>query len=52
MGLIIDHNNTVPVFTDDCKLISQDCEHLTKFGAKFLGEKLNTKYKLSTLFKN
>lgn len=52
LGLIIDSNKMVPVFTDDCKLISQDCEHLTKFGAKFLGEKLNTKYKLNALFKN
>jgi len=32
---IIDHNYTVPIFTPDCKFISQDCRHLTKAGAKY-----------------
>lgn len=30
---IIDKNSTVPVFTPECKFISQDCRHLTKAGA-------------------
>lgn len=32
---IIDKNLTVPVFTPECKFISQDCRHLTKAGAKY-----------------
>ena len=35
IDLIIDQNNMVPIFTEDCKFISQDCRHLTKNGAKF-----------------
>lgn len=30
----------VPVFTDQCKFISQDCRHLTQHGAKFYASKL------------
>lgn len=36
-----DTNNTVPVFTDDCKLISQDTRHLTKSGAIYIGKQIN-----------
>ena len=32
---IIDENHTVPVFTPDCKFISQDCRHFTKAGANY-----------------
>ncbi len=32
---IIDKNLTVPVFTPECKFISQDCRHLTTAGAKY-----------------
>ncbi len=32
---IIDKNETVPIFTTDCKFISQDCRHLTKAGAAY-----------------
>lgn len=32
--------STVPVFTPDRKLISQDRHHLTRAGARFVGEKL------------
>lgn len=35
VSIIIDDKNTVPVFTDDKKFISQDCRHLTKNGAKY-----------------
>jgi peptidoglycan/LPS O-acetylase OafA/YrhL len=52
LGTIDDKASTVPVFTDNCKLISQDCEHLTKFGAEFVGKKLNEKYQFKQLFSN
>lgn len=35
IGPIVDERNTVPVFTKECKFISQDSEHLTKSGAKY-----------------
>jgi hypothetical protein len=35
ISLIIDKNQTVPVFTANCKFISQDTEHLTKSGAVY-----------------
>lgn len=40
IGLLIDKNNQVSVFTPQCKLISQDCKHLTQDGAKYLGSLL------------
>lgn len=39
--LVADHK--VRVFTDNNKIISQDCEHLTKNGAMFYAELLRTK---------
>lgn len=50
MGVLSNNSNTIPVFTDDCKLISQDCEHLTKYGAEFVGRKLNNTYHFKSLF--
>ena len=41
IGYLQDNNNTVPVFTDDCKLISQDASHLTKSGAIYIGKQIN-----------
>ena len=42
IGYMQDSNNTtVPVFTDDCKLISQDTRHLTKSGAIYVGKQIN-----------
>lgn len=38
---LIDNQNTVPVFTENCKFISQDCRHLTKAGAKFYSNLLD-----------
>ena len=35
IDLIIDQNGKVPVFTPDCKFISQDCSHFTHAGAKY-----------------
>jgi peptidoglycan/LPS O-acetylase OafA/YrhL len=43
LELVIDKNNTVPVFTPDCKFISQDCRHLTTFGAKYFALLLENK---------
>lgn len=40
---IIDKNGEVPVFSDDCKIISQDCTHLTEGGAKFYSKVLEQK---------
>ena len=36
--LIIDKDGRVPVFTPDCKFISQDCKHLTQAGAVYFAE--------------
>ncbi|MDE0965261.1 MAG: hypothetical protein OSB73_19200, partial [Candidatus Latescibacteria bacterium] len=35
IGAVIDEDGTVPVFTPDCRFISQDCRHLTIYGAQF-----------------
>ena len=35
IGLVIDKNGKVPVFTPDCKFISQDCAHFTHAGAVY-----------------
>lgn len=35
IGLVIDSKSKVPVYTANCKFISQDCRHLTKAGAKY-----------------
>ena len=40
LGLLDDGKGTVPVFTPQRQLISQDRHHLTRAGARFLGEKL------------
>tara|TARA_B100000989_G_C19529766_1_gene468947 strand:- start:2766 stop:4490 length:1725 start_codon:yes stop_codon:yes gene_type:complete len=40
---IKDDNNFVSIFTPECKFISQDSKHLTKFGAKYLSQKLKNK---------
>lgn len=46
IGLIIDKNNKVPVFTPDCKFISQDCTHFTEFGAKYFSILLESQLKV------
>ena len=38
IDLIIDKDKTVPVYTNECKFISQDCLHLTRFGAKYFSK--------------
>ena len=50
IGMIIDKNDAVPVFTKNHKFISQDCRHLTKPGATFFADIL---YKnLKSVFNN
>lgn len=41
IGMVIDHDNKVPVFTDNCMFISQDCRHLTHAGAVYFASLLN-----------
>lgn len=36
VSYFIDSSGNVPVFTDDCKFISQDCRHFTRAGAQYL----------------
>ncbi len=36
IGLLLDEAETVPVFTPDCKFISQDTRHLTQPGARYM----------------
>ncbi len=40
LALLADKDGKVPVFTPGCKLISQDCRHLTREGAKYAGSLL------------
>jgi peptidoglycan/LPS O-acetylase OafA/YrhL len=40
IGMVIDDKGTVPVFTPECKLISQDCRHLTVAGARYFARLL------------
>ncbi|RAJ85826.1 peptidoglycan/LPS O-acetylase OafA/YrhL [Chitinophaga dinghuensis] len=41
LGLATDSTGKIPVFTPNCKFISQDCAHLTKEGAKYFAQLLN-----------
>ena len=41
MAPVLDENGRISVFTDDRKLISQDCRHLTEYGAKFYARRLD-----------
>lgn len=38
LGLVIDEENKVPVFTPQCKFISQDTRHFTKYGAEYFAD--------------
>lgn len=38
LGMLADGERRVPLFTDTGKLISQDTKHLTKEGARFIGQ--------------
>lgn len=35
MALVIDNDKKVPVFTQDCKFISQDTRHFTRYGSEY-----------------
>jgi peptidoglycan/LPS O-acetylase OafA/YrhL len=41
IGMVIDESGKVPVFTDSCMFISQDCRHLTRAGAMYFSRLLN-----------
>ncbi|MCW5516906.1 acyltransferase family protein [Muriicola sp. Z0-33] len=43
IALVIDKDLTVPVFTENCKFISQDTRHLTKSGAQFFANLIENK---------
>lgn len=43
IGLIVNSEGKILVFTPDCKFISQDTLHLTKFGASFFANLLESK---------
>jgi len=43
IGLVIDDDLKVPVFTPECKFISQDCRHLTISGAKYFAKLIENK---------
>lgn len=40
IGMVADQAHTVPVFTPDCKFISQDCRHFTRSGAIYFARLL------------
>jgi len=40
LGRVIDSDSSVPVFTPDCKFISQDCRHFTRAGAAYFARLL------------
>jgi peptidoglycan/LPS O-acetylase OafA/YrhL len=42
IGMVVDSSGAVPVFTDDCMFISQDCKHLTRAGAKYFAKLLDS----------
>jgi hypothetical protein len=57
IGAVIDEDGTVPVFTPDCRFISQDCRHLTIYGAQLYANifedqigKIIEKAKIETTF--
>lgn len=42
VNLVVDKDFTIPVFTPECKFISQDCRHLTKSGAQYFASLIET----------
>ncbi len=51
LGMVIDNNGTVPVFTPNCKFISQDCKHFTKEGANWYADILRPLPELENNYK-
>jgi len=43
MEMVSDKNGTLPVFTPNCKFISQDCKHFTRAGAAYYATLINGK---------
>ncbi|KKX46796.1 hypothetical protein [Sphingobacterium sp. IITKGP-BTPF85] len=46
IGVLIDSEQTIPVFTPECKFISQDCRHLTRPGAIYIAKLIENKLTL------
>jgi peptidoglycan/LPS O-acetylase OafA/YrhL len=46
IGFIINKNGEVPVFTPDCKFISQDCAHFTHAGAVYYAKLIENSIKI------
>lgn len=49
LGRVTDSAGTVPVFTPNCKFISQDTRHLTRAGATYFAELFRTEIKAQIL---
>jgi len=41
IALVIDNSGKMPVYTDNCKIISQDTRHFTQAGASYFGRLIN-----------
>lgn len=52
IGMVIDSNLTVPIFTPNHKYISQDCRHLTKSGAKLFADLIDRDPRFMSLLKH
>lgn len=52
LGIMIDREQKVPVFTPDCKFISQDGTHLTKPGAIYFSQVVNLDQLFNRISKN
>lgn len=50
IGLVANEKKEVPIFTPDCKFISQDCRHFTEFGAEYFGNLLDQSNYSEALF--
>jgi hypothetical protein len=46
LGKVLDSRNTVPIFTPEEKFISQDCRHLTRFGAQYFARLFQPEFDL------
>ena len=49
LSYLIDDEHKVPVFTPDCKFMSQDCRHFTTFGAEHMAGLLDDR--LGSIFR-
>lgn len=55
IGMVKDQDNRIPVFTPDCKFISQDCKHFTPAGAQYYANLIDSEkydFTFNNLMKN